>query len=95
MQTKVSKIVASSSDSNTASGVEIPGKVLEADVVIMGVGVAPATDFLKDSGIGLEKDGGLTVDEYMKVKGVDDVYAIGKVQSISYDTFDRRSTRPL
>ena len=44
----------------------------------MGVGVAPATDFLKDSGVNLEKDGGLAVDEYLSVKGLKDVFAVGE-----------------
>jgi len=79
MQTKVSKIIASSSNSEVATGVEIPGKTFEADVIIMGVGVAPATDFLKASNIQLEKDGGISVDEYMNVKGYEDIYAIGDI----------------
>jgi apoptosis-inducing factor 3 len=78
MQTKVSKIIPSSSNPSVASAVEIPGKILDADVVVMGVGVVPATELLKESGIKLERDGGLTVDEYLKVKGFDDVYAIGE-----------------
>jgi NADH dehydrogenase FAD-containing subunit len=51
--------------------------VLDADVVVMAVGVGPATGYLKDSGIQTLKDGSLEVDEYLAVKGVNDVYAIG------------------
>ena len=78
MQTKVSKILPSSSDSNLAGAVVIEnGEQLDADFVVMGVGVAPATKFLKDSGFELERDGGVVVDEFLKVKGYDDIYAIG------------------
>lgn len=79
MQTKVSKIHPSSSNPSLAGSVEIPNQTLSADVVIMGVGVAPATDYLKGSGVNLEKDGGLAVDEYLTVKGLEDVYAIGRI----------------
>lgn len=54
---------------------------IPANMIIMGTGVGPATSFLKDSGFELEKDGGITVDEYMKVKQVSkgNVYAIGDI----------------
>lgn len=52
---------------------------LHANLVIMGTGVAPATDFLKSSGFSLEKDGGIATDEYLRVKGYKNVYAIGDI----------------
>lgn len=86
MQTKVNKIVASPTDPSRASAVIITTSsgedvTLPADFVIMGVGVAPATQFLKASK-GFEqvvdKTGAVSVDEYLKVKGLEDVYAIGE-----------------
>src|SRR5271163_2450298 len=50
------------------------GKSIPADIVIMAVGIGPATQFLKESNIKLEKDGGIKVDKYLQVKGVKDVY---------------------
>lgn len=80
MQCKVDKIVPSESDSSVAGSVVVDGKTLPTDLVIMGVGVAPATEFLRESReITLEKDGGVKVDEYMKVPGLNDVYAIGDI----------------
>jgi apoptosis-inducing factor 3 len=81
MQTKVAKIVPSESDASSAGAVVLGdgGPTLLADVVIMGVGVAPATGFLKESGFTLEKDGGVLVDEYLRVKDLDGVYAIGEL----------------
>ena len=85
MQAKVDKIVPSDSDSSLASAVVVTGDdgkstTLQADVVVMGVGVAPATEYLKSSkGFEqvLERGGGVYVDEFLQVKGVPDVYAIG------------------
>ncbi|KAG2017822.1 glutathione-disulfide reductase, variant 2 [Coprinopsis cinerea AmutBmut pab1-1] len=82
MKSKVDKIVASDSNPNAASGVIVNGQTIPADFVIMGVGVAPATEFLKGSGINVEKDGGVKVDQYLRVKSGPDqqnVYAIGDI----------------
>ena len=78
MQSKVEKIIASETDPTLATGVIVNGQTLPADLVVMGVGVAPATQFLKDSGIKLERDGGVKVDAYLRVEGLDNVYAIGE-----------------
>lgn len=88
MSTKVEKIIASEENPSIASGVEVNGEVIPADFVIMGVGVAPATEFLKGSGIELEQDGGVKVDEYLRVvrapPGVKGVFAIGKDLDFSF-----------
>ncbi|KAJ5128380.1 Apoptosis-inducing factor 1 [Penicillium atrosanguineum] len=60
------------------------GTVLPADVVVLGVGVRPATDYLKDSGFTLEKDGSLATDEHFLVQGHDDVFAIGDIATYPY-----------
>lgn len=79
MKSSVEKIVSSTEpESKLATGVIVNSQTLPADFIVMGVGVAPATTFLKDSGIKLERDGGIKVDEYLKVAGLDDVYAIGE-----------------
>ena len=78
MKSKIDKLVAG--EDNKVTGVVIDGETVPADFVIMGVGVAPATEFLKSSGLTIEKDGGVKVDQYLRVKsGPDqkDVYAIG------------------
>jgi len=82
MQSKVDKIVPQEGNPNLAGGVVVNGTTIPADFVVMGVGVAPATGFLKGSGIELEKDGGVKVDKYLRVQsGSDkkDVYAIGDI----------------
>lgn len=85
MQTKVEKIIPSQSDPTKAAGVIVNGTTLEADVVIMGVGVAPATEYLKSSpGFDLDRTGAVTVDEFLRVKGLDNVYAIGTLICFSH-----------
>ncbi|KAF9561966.1 flavoprotein [Agrocybe pediades] len=82
MSSKVDKIVPKEDSPNEAGGVVVNGTTIPCDFVIMGVGVAPATEFLKGSGIEIEKDGGVKVDQYLRVKtGPDtkDVYAIGDI----------------
>lgn len=85
---QVEKIIASESDAKFATGVEITDKdgqkqVIDADFVLLAVGVSPATEFLKQSNgfpqDVLQKDGGVLVDEHLKVRGLEDVYAIGDV----------------
>ncbi|KAH7884680.1 hypothetical protein F5I97DRAFT_1891150 [Phlebopus sp. FC_14] len=79
MQSKVEKIIPSESNPSQAAGVVVNGQTTPADFVVMGVGVAPATEFLKQSGFQLERDGGIKVDEYLRVPEQVDVYAIGDI----------------
>ncbi|KAM6504283.1 hypothetical protein JOM56_001226 [Amanita muscaria] len=81
MSTKVEKIAALEDNPNLASGVVVDGKTIPADFIVMAVGVSPATGFLKESGIDVEANGGIRVDEYLRVRSVsgDDVYAIGDI----------------
>lgn len=51
------------------------GERIEADLVIVGVGVRPATTFLE--GVQLHKDGGVFVDKHLRA--ADGVYAAGDV----------------
>lgn len=51
-------------------------KMLTADLVILAIGVAPDTGFLKDSGIELGAKGHIIVDDRMQTN-VNDVYAVG------------------
>lgn len=59
------------------------GDELEADFVLMGVGVKPATEFL--NGFDLNPDGGLPVNNHFQV--TEDIYAAGDIASfIDYHT---------
>jgi apoptosis-inducing factor 3 len=94
MRSAVTGLTTSSTTTTLASGVSIQhidtheSATCEADVIILAVGVAPATEYLKDSGIELRQDGGVLVDEYLCVRykeGLEDeakkenVFAIGDI----------------
>ena len=63
-----------------AEGVRLStGEVIRADLVIVGIGVAPATEWLAGSGIALSPaDGAVLCDEYLRTSAPD-VYAAGDV----------------
>ncbi|MCJ1476446.1 hypothetical protein MMC13_005112 [Lambiella insularis] len=86
MEAGVDKATPSKSNSQNVGAVHLKdGNVLEADLVILGVGVAPATEFLKESGdVELMKDGSLKCNELFEVDGLKDVYAIGDIASYPY-----------
>jgi 3-phenylpropionate/trans-cinnamate dioxygenase ferredoxin reductase subunit len=66
--------VASVRDGRLTTG---SGRVLEADAVVAGLGIVPATE-LADAA-GLPVDNGIVVDELGRVGGRDDVFAAGDV----------------
>lgn len=64
------------------------GSVLAADLVVVGIGVRPSTEWLEDSGVKLhETDAGVVCDETLAT-GVPGVYAAGDVAHWPNPTFD-------
>lgn len=61
-------------DGKAQSVITTAGEI-QADIVILSIGVRPATDFLKDSGIVLIK-GAVAVDEYQRTN-IEDIYSAG------------------
>lgn len=85
MNANVEKATPSKEDSSKVGAVHLKdGTALEADLVIEGVGVAPATEYLKDTGVHLEKDGSLKTNESFEVEGLKDVFAIGDIATYPY-----------
>lgn len=86
MEATVDKGQESKSHSGYIGSVSLKdGTTLEADLVVEGVGISPATEYLKDNAsISLNKDGSISVDESFAVKGLPDVYAIGDIASYPY-----------
>jgi NADPH-dependent 2,4-dienoyl-CoA reductase/sulfur reductase-like enzyme len=86
MGASVDKATPSDGDSSKVGAVHLKdGTTLEADLVIEGVGVAPATEYLKDNpSIQLEKDGSLSTTEAFEVNGLSDVFAIGDIATYPY-----------
>jgi phthalate 3,4-dioxygenase ferredoxin reductase subunit len=70
--------VAGVSDGDAGAAVELSdGTVLEADAVVVGIGAAPNTGWLGDSG--LDVIDGVACDEFGRALGVADVFAVGDV----------------
>ena len=62
---RLSKII--DNGSGGVKGVELSnGTCIEADLVILGTGVKPATQFLGDSGLDMKEDGGLVCNPYLQ-----------------------------
>ncbi len=64
------------------------GETLDADLVLVGIGVRPNTGFIK--GLPLEKDGGVRVDQ--NLKAADHVYAAG---DIAWFPYWKNANRPV
>ncbi|KAI9731531.1 MAG: hypothetical protein M1834_004651 [Cirrosporium novae-zelandiae] len=85
MGASVEKAIPSLKNPTDVGGVQLKdGTTLDADLVILGVGVKPATAFLKRSSAQLEKDGSLKTNESFEVSGLKDVYAIGDIATYPY-----------
>ena len=86
MSASVDSAKPSSSSPSQVGSVELKdGTSLPADLVILGVGVAPATEFLKSNpALSLEKDGSLRTDESFRLLDFQDVYAIGDIATYPY-----------
>lgn len=77
------------SDAGRVSGVRLDtGEVLPAHLVVVGIGVAPATGWLEDSGVTLhERDRGVVCDATLAT-GLRGVYAAGDVAHVPHPLFD-------
>lgn len=59
------------------------GQALEADMVVLSIGVRPNNELAKEAGLSLsERGGGILVDEYMQTSDPPDIYAVGDVISV-------------
>ena len=59
------------------------GRELPADLVILGTGVRPRTEFLKNSGLEMNRDGGIVCDPFMQTSKPD-IFAAGDIASVPY-----------
>ena len=67
--------VTSFSGENRVNAVSTSTGELAADIVILSIGIRPATSFLENTGIEMNR-GAIVVDEYQKTN-LDDIYAVG------------------
>ncbi|KAH8917208.1 hypothetical protein BT69DRAFT_1354933 [Atractiella rhizophila] len=86
MEAGVDRFEAKPNDATKVGAVVLKsGEKIEADIVVLGVGVAPATEVLKASTtsggdrIKFQQDGSVEVNEKLELVGVQNVYAIGDI----------------
>jgi apoptosis-inducing factor 3 len=80
------------SNDRSASNVRLKdGQELKADLVVSGIGIEPATAFLKD--VPRNEDQSLSVDAFMRVSGVDSMYAAGDVSNFPLPGSNNRRAR--
>ncbi|KAJ5698196.1 Apoptosis-inducing factor 1 [Penicillium macrosclerotiorum] len=87
MSASVHSAVPSTSNPSAVGAVHLAdGTVLPADIVVLGVGVRPATDFIRDNpAVTLLKDGSLATDAHYAVPGLPDVFAVGDIATTPYN----------
>ena len=74
-------VEAIEADAGRASGVRLAGgRVLPAELVVVGVGARPATGWLRDSALHLDR-GGVAVDEQGR-SSAEGVYAVGDIAAV-------------
>ncbi|KAI4195256.1 MAG: hypothetical protein LQ348_002483 [Seirophora lacunosa] len=86
MEASVDSAQSSNDDKSKVGSVSLKdGTNLPADLVVLGIGVSPATEYLRNnSAIQLEKDGSIRTSESFQVEGLSDVYAIGDIATYPY-----------
>ena len=65
------------------------GEVLEADLIVMGVGIRLNVDLAREAGLAISEDGGVLVDESLCTSDPD-IYAAGDIAAWPDPTFGRR-----
>lgn len=66
----------------------------EADLIVLAIGVRPATEFLKDSGIALAKNGAIIIDREMRTN-IPDIYAAGDCAEVYSKIKEENAFIPL
>jgi apoptosis-inducing factor 3 len=80
------------SSAGSASNVKLTnGQELNADLVVSGIGIVPVTDFLRN--VPRNEDQSLSVDAFMRVLGVESLYAAGDVANFPLPGSNRQRTR--
>lgn len=82
-------------EGSLAVGVELEnGTSLNADIVILGIGVAPAIGLAKDAGLEIGEFGGIAVNESMQTSHAD-IYAVGDAVEYMHGVLDHPLRIPL
>lgn len=66
----------------------------QADLVLMSIGVKPATSFLQGSGIALAENGAIIIDREMRTN-IEDIYAAGDCAQVYHKVMEENTYIPL
>lgn len=75
-------------------GVKTDKGSYEADLIILAIGVKPATEFLKNSGITLARNGAVVIDREMRTN-IQDIYSAGDCAEVYNKVKEENSFIPL
>lgn len=81
VEVHVNEKLAEISGSDTVERIVTDKGTYAADLVVMALGIKPATDFLKDSGIRLAVNGAVIIDQEMRTN-IPDIYSAGDCAEI-------------
>ncbi len=70
------------------------GKILDADMVLLSIGVRPTLQLAKETGLEIGEAGGLLVNEYMQTSDAD-IYAAGDMVEIEHRVNGKKVRIPL
>lgn len=70
------------------------GKKITSDMVVLGIGVRPDIEFIKDSGLEIGETGGIKVDKNMKTSD-DNIYAVGDAVEVTEYITNTKALIPL
>ncbi|MBR0599068.1 FAD-dependent oxidoreductase [Sinanaerobacter chloroacetimidivorans] len=70
------------------------GKTVEADIVILSIGIKPNSELARKSGLTLNAKGGIVVDEFLKTSDPS-IYAVGDVIEVEEYVSKNRTMIPL
>jgi NADPH-dependent 2,4-dienoyl-CoA reductase/sulfur reductase-like enzyme len=87
---KVEEIIGS----QTVSGVRTNRGIYEADLIVLAIGVRPATAFLNGSGIALARNGAVIIDREMRTN-IQDIYSAGDCAEVYHKVKEENSFIPL
>ena len=88
LEVSVAALRPAQGDPSTVGGVELgDGTVLDADVVVVGVGVAPNVELARSAGLAVED--GILVDAHLRSSDAD-VFAAGDVANAEHPVLGRR-----
>lgn len=80
--------------SERVEGVKTDKGTYKTDIVVLAVGVRPATDFLRDAGISLAGNGAIIVDREMRTS-VSDIWAAGDCAQVYHRVMEENVFQPL